>query len=267
MAQQTSRRALVQTSSKGSVSGRRTGSDARTTCDLVGVGAEVAVLAELEREAEERRKQERDRLAALYTAAKRRHEEATQRLAARQSLHPSVEELVRAIVERISVRTITIAVTAEQITAAYAPPAPTGPKTAQMPLIDPHDMRRFRFRFGVVTGTGVIAALEAARAGMAVRGVVSIHGALKPGSQQDDRPLAARVLVRSRRTGPDVDTFRAGRVAIRCDRAGRRRPPSPSRSHRECPERRRRSDTRVRPRPRSARRRAGRSAPAACGSA
>jgi YegS/Rv2252/BmrU family lipid kinase len=31
--------------------------------------------------------------------------------------------------------------------------------------------------------------------------------------------VAARILVRSRKTGPDVDTFRAGKVEIRCDRA------------------------------------------------
>ena len=57
-----------------------------------------------------------------------------------------------------------VVVTAEQVTAKYAAPAPTGPKTLQMPLIDPHDMgrlRRFRFRFGVVSGTAVVAALVA----------------------------------------------------------------------------------------------------------
>ena len=34
------------------------------------------------------------------------------------------------------------------------PPAPTGPQTLQMPMIDPHEgrLRRFRFRFGVVSG-------------------------------------------------------------------------------------------------------------------
>ena len=30
--------------------------------------------------------------------------------------------------------------------------------------------------------------------------------------------VAARILVRRRKTGPDVDTFRARTVAIRCDR-------------------------------------------------
>jgi hypothetical protein len=54
-----------------------------------------------------------------------------------------------------------IAVTADQVTAKYAPPAPPGPKTLQMPLIDPEGLRRFRFRFGVVSGTAVIAALVA----------------------------------------------------------------------------------------------------------
>src|SRR5688500_1657085 len=61
--------------------------------EAVRVAAEAAQdrASEAERVAAERaareelRKQERDRLAALYTAAKRRHEEATQRLAARQS--------------------------------------------------------------------------------------------------------------------------------------------------------------------------------------
>jgi exonuclease SbcC len=59
----------------------------------VRVAAEAALATAAEAEAaaveravdEERRKQERDRLAALYTAAKRRHEEASQRLAARQA--------------------------------------------------------------------------------------------------------------------------------------------------------------------------------------
>jgi diacylglycerol kinase family enzyme len=31
--------------------------------------------------------------------------------------------------------------------------------------------------------------------------------------------VAARILVRSRKPGPDVDTFRAAKVEIRCDRA------------------------------------------------
>jgi hypothetical protein len=31
--------------------------------------------------------------------------------------------------------------------------------------------------------------------------------------------VAARILVRSRKPGPNVDTFRAGKVEIRCDRA------------------------------------------------
>ena len=61
--------------------------------EAVRVAAEAALATASEAEgaaaeragAEERRKQERDRLATLYTAAKRRHEEATQRLAARQS--------------------------------------------------------------------------------------------------------------------------------------------------------------------------------------
>ena len=56
-----------------------------------------------------------------------------------------------------------VAVTAEQVTAKYAPPAPTGTRTLEMPLIDPHEMglRRFRFRFGVVSGTAVVAAVVA----------------------------------------------------------------------------------------------------------
>lgn len=57
-----------------------------------------------------------------------------------------------------------IAVTAQQVTAKYAPPTATGPQTAEMPLIDPNDvrgLRGFRFRFGVVTGTSIVAALVA----------------------------------------------------------------------------------------------------------
>lgn len=54
-----------------------------------------------------------------------------------------------------------VPVTAEQVTAAYARPAPTAPKTAEMPLIDPEGLRRWRFRFGVVTGTSLAAALVA----------------------------------------------------------------------------------------------------------
>ncbi len=54
-----------------------------------------------------------------------------------------------------------VAVTADQVTAKYAPPAPTGPTTLQMPLIDPEGLRRYRFRFGVVSGTAVVAAVVA----------------------------------------------------------------------------------------------------------
>ena len=58
----------------------------RVTAEAALAGAAGAEAAAAERAAEEeRRKQERDRLAALYAAAKRRHEEATQRLAARRS--------------------------------------------------------------------------------------------------------------------------------------------------------------------------------------
>jgi hypothetical protein len=54
-----------------------------------------------------------------------------------------------------------VPVTAEQVTAAYARPAPTAAKTAEMPIIDPQGLRRFRFRFGVVTGTSIVAAIVA----------------------------------------------------------------------------------------------------------
>lgn len=76
-----------------------------------GVAAERAA-------GEERRKQERDRLAALYTAAKRRHEEATQRLAARQS---ELAELDAA---------------AEQLPALTAAAADLGPRRSQLAAVE-----------------------------------------------------------------------------------------------------------------------------------
>jgi hypothetical protein len=50
---------------------------------------------------------------------------------------------------------------AEPVTTRHVPTAPSGTQTAEMPLIDPQGLRRFRFRFGVVTGTAVVAALVA----------------------------------------------------------------------------------------------------------
>ena len=54
-----------------------------------------------------------------------------------------------------------VARTAEQVTTRHVPPAPTGQKTSEMPVLDPEDLRRFRFRFGVVTGTSIVGALVA----------------------------------------------------------------------------------------------------------
>ncbi|HWM19277.1 MAG TPA: zinc ribbon domain-containing protein [Ilumatobacteraceae bacterium] len=54
-----------------------------------------------------------------------------------------------------------VPVTAEQVTSAYARPAPTAATTAEMPLLDPEGLRRFRFRLGVVTGTSIVAAIVA----------------------------------------------------------------------------------------------------------
>jgi hypothetical protein len=54
-----------------------------------------------------------------------------------------------------------VPVTAEQVTSAYARPAPTAATTAEMPVFDPQGLRRFRFRLGVVTGTGIVAAIVA----------------------------------------------------------------------------------------------------------
>jgi hypothetical protein len=54
-----------------------------------------------------------------------------------------------------------VPVTAEQVTARQVRPPSTGPKTAEMPMIDPEGLRRFRFRFGVVTGTAIVAAVVA----------------------------------------------------------------------------------------------------------
>jgi hypothetical protein len=54
-----------------------------------------------------------------------------------------------------------VARTAEQVTTRHVRPAPAGQKTSEMPVVDPADLRRFRFRFGVVTGTAIVGALVA----------------------------------------------------------------------------------------------------------
>ncbi|MGH9134863.1 MAG: zinc ribbon domain-containing protein, partial [Ilumatobacteraceae bacterium] len=78
--------------------------------------------------------------------------------------HPTVRPAA-ATAPAPPVRTTPVArpapVTAEQVTTEQPRPVATGQRTTEMPVIDPNDLRGIRFRFGVVTGTSVVAALVA----------------------------------------------------------------------------------------------------------
>lgn len=120
----------------------------RVAADAALARATEAEAAAVERAAaEERRKQDRDRLAALYAAAKRRHEEAAQRLAARQT---ELAELDTA---------------AEGLPALAAAAAPLGALRAQYDALEQRDAAHARLAratadLAAATGPEPLPALE-----------------------------------------------------------------------------------------------------------
>jgi DNA repair protein SbcC/Rad50 len=178
----------------------------------VRVAAEAALAAASQAEAEaveraageERRKQERDRLAALYTAAKRRHDEATQRLAAR---HAELAELERA---------------AEHLPALAAAAGPLGVLRAQLEATEQRDAAHAR----LARAAAELAAATDADAGQSARA----GGASEAAGSGAAAPAGSDPLVRlesfeqaaaeaSRRSGEAAGRLAAAEAALTAARA------------------------------------------------